>query len=76
MQLILEKKITYKALRYCLEILNQKNASPTFSHGEGSWGKSLTITINGLIIEGITPKNLTKKTPLVKRMDGPINYNK
>jgi hypothetical protein len=42
-----KNNIIYKALKYYLEILNQKNASPT-SHGEGSWGKGLTTTINEL----------------------------
>jgi hypothetical protein len=42
-----KNNIIYRALKYCLEILNQKNASPT-SHGEGSWGKGLTTIINEL----------------------------
>jgi len=28
------------------------------------------------IIKSIASRNLTKKTPLVETMDGPINYNK
>ncbi len=42
MKLTLEKTIQLtKNLKYCLEILSKKNAPPTFSHGEGRWGKDL-----------------------------------
>jgi len=49
---------------------------PTFSHGEGSWGKGLKTTT----IEGIAITNSTKKIPHpsspLERMDGAINYNR
>jgi hypothetical protein len=51
--------MTYKTLRYCLKTLSKKDAPPTFSHGEGRWGKGLKPTIN----EGIAITNLTKKNP-------------
>jgi hypothetical protein len=51
-------------------------AHPTFSHGEGSWGKGLKTTT----IEGIAITNSTKKIPHpsspLERMDGAINYNR
>jgi hypothetical protein len=51
-----------------LRDLPKKNAPPTFSHGEGRWGKRLRTTIN----EGIVNKNLPKKNPpiLSNREDG------
>ncbi len=60
---------------------NQKNAPPTFSHGERRWAKGLRTIIN----EGIAITNLIKETkpqpssPLERmdeRMGGAINYNK
>jgi hypothetical protein len=56
--------------------LDRKNAPPTFSHGEGRWGKNLRTIIN----EDIVTKKLTKKPPhpssLLERTVGAMNYNK
>jgi hypothetical protein len=53
-----KSNMIYKALRLPRDF-EQKNAPPTFSHGEGRWGKGLRTIIN----QGIVITNLTKKTP-------------
>jgi hypothetical protein len=46
MKLTFKISISLKSLKVLPRDLDQKNATPTFSHGKGRWGKSLRTIIN------------------------------